>query len=440
MRALYFFCWLIFGYGLRLFYRKIVVLNSKRNSEGSTIFISNHPASFMDPLIVSRFNKANVFFLTRSDVFTPLTNPFFRSAHMLPIYRQQDGGNTNEKNKEVFQKCSDVLLKNKNILIFGEGLTDDVFIRRVKPLKKGALRIGFTALESCNWGKKIYISIVGINYTQANLVGSDILLSNSDKICLNDFREAYEENPSRTISAINRDLEILMQDQLTHVESIENVSLHEDIMMLTRKGMHPICFDDDLSLELRWNYSKSLAIWLNKQDQSVLNELKSMIIEYRKNLSLMKVSENNRYLKAHNKWNLFQNFCRFTILLPFAILGILHAGIPYILVKKFVEKRFKRDVFWASVKLILAMSIIGLINIPILFLGTKLFPCLSLQEASIYVFLYFLSIGIFAHSAYECKLLISRFWNQFQMRNIDLSGLNEQQEIIINKINQDIPL
>jgi hypothetical protein len=154
----------------------------------------------------------------------------------------------------------------------------------------------------------------------------------------------------------------------------------------------------------------------------------------------MKISENNRYLKAHNKWNLFQNFCRFTILLPFAILGILHAGIPYILVKKFVEKRFKRDVFWASVKLILAMSIIGLINIPILFLGTKLFPCLSLQEASLYVSLYFLSIGIFAYTAYECKLLISRFWNQFQMRNIDLSSLNEQQEIIINKINQDIPL
>ena len=78
-----------------------------------------------------------------------------------------------------------------------------------------------------------------------------------------------------------------------------------------------------------------------------------MIIEYRKNLSLMKVSENNRYLQENNKWNLFQNFCRFTILLPFAILGILHAGIPYILVKKLVEKRFKRDVFWASVKLIL---------------------------------------------------------------------------------------
>ena len=440
MKALYFLWWLIFGYSSRLFYRKIVALNSKRNSEGSTIFISNHPASFMDPLIVSRFNNAIVFFLTRSDVFTKFTNPFFKSAHMLPIYRQQDGGKTNEKNKEVFKKCSDVLMKNKNILIFGEGLTDDVFIRRVKPLKKGALRIGFTALESCNWEKKIYISLVGINYTQANLYGSDILLSNSDKICLNDYREAFEENPSRTISAINRDLELILQDQLTHVESEENVNLHEDIMMLTRKGMHPICFDKQLSLEERWNYSKSLATWLNKQETSDLDALKSLMIEYRKRLSSTKITENNRYLKANNKWKLIQNLCRFIILFPMALLGILHAGIPYFLLKKFVEKSFKRDVFWASVKMILGVVIIGLINLPILFLGSKFFPCLSLLEASIYVSLYYLSIGIFAYAAYECKLLISIFWNQFQIRNIDLAELNEQREIIINTIHQEISL
>jgi len=440
MRTLYFLSWLFLGHALRLFYRKIIILNGKQNSEGSTIFISNHPASFMDPLIVSRFNNAIVFFLTRSDVFTKLTNPFFKSAHMLPIYRQQDGVDTNEKNKEVFQKCSEVLMKNKNILIFGEGLTDDVFIRRVKPLKKGALRIGFTALEACGWKKKIYISMVGINYTQANRFGSDILLSNSEKICLNDFRAAFEDNPSRTISAINQDLELIMQSQLTHVESIENVSLHEDIMMMTRKGMHPICFDDDLSLELRWNYSKSLALFLNKQDKLALEELKSMMIKYRKSLSALKITENNRYLQAYKKWNLFQNFLRFTLLFPFAILGVIHAGIPYVVVKKFVEKSFKRDVFWASVKLLLGIAVIGLINLPILFLGTKLLPCLSLPEANLYVILYYLSIGIFAYAAYKSKLLISRFWNQFQMRNIDLSELNEQRETIINKINQDIQL
>lgn len=440
MRILYFLLWLFFGHSLRLFYRKIVVLNSKRNGEGSTIFISNHPASFMDPLIVSRFNNAVVFFLTRSDVFTKFTNPFFKSAHMLPIYRQQDGGNTNEKNKEVFQKCSDVLMKNKNILIFGEGFTDDVFVRRVKPLKKGALRIGFTALESCNWEKKIYISLVGINYTQANLYGSDILLSNSDKICLNDYREAFEENPSRTISAINRDLELTLQDQLTHVESEENVNLHEDIMMLTRKGMHPICFDKHLSLEERWNYSKSLATWLNKQEKSALDELKSLMTEYRMSLSLIKINENNRYFEANHKWNLVQNFCRFTLLFPFAILGIFHAGIPYLILKKFVEKSFNRDVFWASVKMILGVVIIGLINLPILFLGSKFFPCLSLLESSIYVSLYYSTIGIFAYAAYECKLLISIFWNQLQMRNINLSSLNEQRERIINKIHQEISL
>ena len=440
MRVLYFIWWLFFGYGLRLFYRKIVVLNGKRNKEGSTIFISNHPASFMDPLVVSRFNNAIVFFLTRSDVFTPFTNPFFKSAHMLPIYRQQDGLNTNEKNKEVFQKCSEVLMKNKNILIFGEGLTDDIFVRRVKPLKKGALRIGFTALEACGWKKKIYISLVGINYTQANLYGSDILLSNSDKICLNDYRDSFEENPSRTISSINQDLEVIIQNQLTHVDSIDKVDLHENIMMMTRKGMHSTCFDDNLTLEERWNYSKSLALWLNKQNDSSLIELKTMLIDYHNSLSILKINENNRYLQENKEWNLFLNFCRFMMLLPLGILGMIHAGIPYLLIKVFVEKTFKRDVFWASVKIILGIIIIGLINLPLLFLGSLFLPCLSLLESTIYVSIYYLSIGIFAYAAYECKLLITIFWNQFQMRNIDISKLNEQSTVILNKINHDIQL
>lgn len=73
---------------------------------------------------------------------------------MIPIYRQHDGGNSTEKNIESFRKATEVLNGNRSLLIFGEGMTDDVFERRMKPLKKGALRIGFTALEGTNWKKK----------------------------------------------------------------------------------------------------------------------------------------------------------------------------------------------------------------------------------------------------------------------------------------------
>ena len=105
-----------------------------------------------------------------------------------------------------FKKSSEILLRKRSILIFGEGLTDDVFIRRLKPLKKGAVRIGFTALESCKWTQDIYISTVGCNYSNPAKFRSDVLIRNSEKIrdhhrTCQKIRENHR--PSKEIKEIN---------------------------------------------------------------------------------------------------------------------------------------------------------------------------------------------------------------------------------------------
>ena len=73
--------------------------------------------------------------MTRSDIFTPMMKPILWLAQMLPIYRQLDGDGAVGKNAEVFKATSNVLKGGRNLLIFGEGFTDDVFIRRLKPIK-----------------------------------------------------------------------------------------------------------------------------------------------------------------------------------------------------------------------------------------------------------------------------------------------------------------
>mgnify|MGYP000029100951 CR=1 FL=1 len=90
--------------------------------------------------------------------------------------------NTKEKNNEVFIKCTETLLRNRSLLIFGEGVTDDKFIRRLKSIKKGALRIGFTTLEACNWKEKVYVAAIGCNYSNPSRFGSDLLIKKYLKI------------------------------------------------------------------------------------------------------------------------------------------------------------------------------------------------------------------------------------------------------------------
>ena len=111
-------------------------------------------------------------------------------------------------------------------MILGEGFTDDTFIRRLKPIKKGAVRIGFTTLEACNWKEDIYIAAVGCNYSDPARFGSDLLIKNSKPILLNQYQSEYQKNPSKVISEVTLLVEGL-KEELTHVEEIENAEYHE---------------------------------------------------------------------------------------------------------------------------------------------------------------------------------------------------------------------
>ncbi|NBR14012.1 MAG: hypothetical protein EBU01_05440, partial [Crocinitomicaceae bacterium] len=197
MRILYILFYPFISLTILLFYKRIKSVNKPKAIFNRTVYASNHAASFMDPLVVATSNRAVVYFMTRSDVFTTISKPFLWAFHMLPIYRQQDGVDTKEKNAEVFQKCTDALAAKKNLLIYPEGLTDDVFIRRLKPIKKGAVRIGFIALESNNWKEKVYVAAIGCNYMYPNAMRSEnevepllvIAAYILDFLCIHPFRD-----------------------------------------------------------------------------------------------------------------------------------------------------------------------------------------------------------------------------------------------------------
>jgi 1-acyl-sn-glycerol-3-phosphate acyltransferase len=370
------FFYLLLFFSLRItipiYFRRRKTVNSPKSFFGRTIYVSNHASSFMDPLVVASMRRPIVFFMTRSDVFKPFLKPILWASHMLPIYRQLDGEDTVAKNNAVFHTCTKILSFGRNLLIFGEGFTDDVFVRRLKPVKKGAIRIGFTALETMQWKKKVYLAAVGCNYSDPNEIQSDVLVATSDKICLNDYKEAYLENPNKTITELTKKLEIIMREQITHVENKDNCNFHEGIMRLTRKGMNAKDADHSIPLEKRWRYAQNLANWLNSKDleeEKALNQLKTEVESYFGLLQKMKLEERFVYFKASKSngstWN--EKLYLFTMW-PFALLGLIHCYIPYKITKGFVEKSFKRRVFWSSVKMLMGKLITGLMNIPFIFL------------------------------------------------------------------------
>jgi len=439
MRFFYLMLFFTLKYSLRIFYPRNKSINSPREWYGRTIYVSNHAASFMDPLTSASLRRPIVFFMTRSDVFTPISKPFLWAAHMLPIYRQHDGGDTKDKNVEVFDQCARILSFGRNLLIFGEGFTDDVFIRRLKPLKKGAVRIGFHVLEKINWTKKIYIAAVGINYSDPNEMRSDCLVSTSEKFCLNDYKELYLTNPNKVITELTKKIEDLLKAQITHVEDIQWSTFHEQVMMLTRKGMNALHSDHSIPLETRWRYSQKLALWLNErthEEKAKLVPLNKKMVHYFSSLKAEKVDENHvREMANHGEINRLTDIIRLIILFPFMLLGMVHCAIPYIIVKRFVEKSFKRRVFWSSVKLILGMISIGLLNIPVIFaFYAFIYPSYLLG------ILYYLLIGLFGLAAYMWFRHLKRYKAKSRAKQMNLQIWVQQRSELLTEIHDQIPV
>ncbi len=440
MRLIYFLLYITLPLTNRLYFKRRKTYNAPKGLYGRTIYVSNHASSFLDPIIVASSIQPIVFFMTRADVFSPLIKPIAWATHMLPIYRQQDGEGNNSKNEKIFKRCAKILSFGRNLLIFGEGFTDDVFIRRLKPVKKGAVRIGFIALEEMNWRKNVYVAAIGCNYTDPNYLRSDLLISTSNKICLNDYKKAFIDNPNKVINELTKKIEILMREQITHVENINWAPFHENVMQLTRKGMNSINYDPSIPLEKRWRYSQGLANWMNEiklDEHPELIQLKTETEAYFNLLKKVKIREEYIYeAQTNTKINRTKELLFLTFMFPFAFLGMIHCYIPYILVKRFTEKTFKRRVFWSSVKMLLGKLSMAIFNIPVLFVFYHFIYPSNWLSITYYV----LGIPICGLIAYLYSRKITIFQTKGKLQKTDLTKFVEKRNSLLVEIERIIPV
>ncbi len=432
MRFLYLLVKIFAQYALRIYFPRVVKINPPKKIFGRTIYVSNHPASFMDPVILGTLQRPSVFFMTRSDIFTPMMKPILWLAQMLPIYRQLDGDGAVGKNAEVFKATSNVLKGGRNLLIFGEGFTDDVFIRRLKPIKKGPARIGFIALESMNWKKKVYVSMIGINYGQPNYLGSDVVIANSERFCLNDYHEVYKENPNKAITEVTRRIEAMLKPLITHVENKDWAEFHEQVMQISRDGLHPENTDLSIPLQQRYENSKRLATWINQQDleNEELIALKKQSDTYFRLQKRLGLSEKYVFEKA-STGNLAtgKELLYLIIALPIAIIGTVHLVIPYILVKNFTEKTFKRRVFWSSVKMMLGMLAMAIFTSAVVYLLNSNY----IHNAWLSL-LYFFTLPLFGIVAYTWKRKLIDFQTKRKLNRMDLKDFIQKRKELEEKI------
>ena len=437
MRPLYLFLRITLPYALSIFFKRTKTLNAQKKFNAQTIFICNHPSAFIDPLVAANFQRPILFFATRGDIFTWWLKPITWASHMVPIFRKaQDGAESMEKNKDSFTYLGNVLLRKKSLILFGEGLTDDVFIRSLKPIKKGPARIGFETMERCNWEEDIKVQAIGLNYSHPKYFRSDMLMSLGDIIHLKEYRATFEENPSKAVTELTRRIQKSMQDQITYVEDKRLAPFVEHLIILSRKGMNHFHLDTEHSLESRYHFSKNLANRINQDfnysDQK-WNQLKDNVTGYFNTLAEKQIDENwVVHVLRKGKKSLTAPILLLILGFPLFLLGLIHIFIPYILVKRFVEKTFKRDVFWSGVKMILISTGAALINLPLLFILPS-----YLNDSFLLALIYYLTIpalsGIFAYHYVE---IFRKVRGLSRTPSSELQHLVQKRSAIIEEVNQ----
>jgi hypothetical protein len=269
--------------------------------------------------------------------------------------------------------------------------------------------------------------------------GSDFLLVNGNKICLNDYKDAFHQSPNKVINELTKLLETQMRECITYVADKNWYSFHENVMQITRKGMNHQNHDASIPLKDRWEYSRRLANWMNEQP---LNEREDLVA-LRKDLDgyfnlekRMKLQD--RFVLAKERPELKNRSKELLILLtlwPLALIGAVHGLVPYIAAKKFTEKAFGRKVFWGSVKMMLGKLLGTIWNIPIIIVMTHyLFPYWWIG------FAYFFIIPDLCRMAYLWAVSFKEFRVKGMMDKVDVSKFTERRKELERRIAELVPV
>jgi hypothetical protein len=228
----------------------------------------------------------------------------------------------------------------------------------------------------------------------------------------------------------------MMREQITHVDNLTLCPLHENILRLTGKGLHPTESDRSIPLEKRWKYSRELALHMNSNPEWYLESgFDQKLNSFFSELDQKNLKTSDLQSSKNGKPNRFSDLFWSVVLLPFAILHFIHIHLFYKAIKYYVEKNFKRPVFWGSVKLLLGTILIGCVNLPILIYFDTWFNCSSWFGVA-----YFLSLGLFFIAYLKWKKSLSEYKRKGQISSEELKTYQKKHQSLLQEFENQYKL
>lgn len=321
----------------KIYFRRIDVIG-KANLQHQlpALLIANHPASFLDAMVLAVFLKRPVYFYVRGDIFKhPLVYRIFTNLHMIPIFNQGDGVANLTKNQQTFERGRVILSAGNLLLVFPEGFSR--LSKQLAPFKKGAARVALQSAFEEPRAADLHVQTIAINYS-SHALGANLFIRVGERLELSSYNQLYAESPAKAINKLTMDMFELFQNNVIHVRQGERTEATEEILRMFYDESN---FD---SLDF-FQRSREACTEISMMTDEEFKNFDALVTDQKKRLHMLGLS--NKVLESN--LSLKKVFWGVVFMSPLSFLGIIVWWLPGQISKWIADKTVTREDFYTSV-------------------------------------------------------------------------------------------
>jgi len=405
------------------------------------LIVSNHPNTFMDPILIAHFLPQELYFLANASIFSSSFNRWFlKQLNMIPIQRKEDKNKVKYSNDEIFKKSYQHLGQGGALLIFPEGTS--IHGRRLQKVKTGAARIALGACADNNFQLGLKILPIGINYSKPESFRSEVFIKVAEPIPVDTYAQDYLQDVEQTVDQLTERIRIILEELTIVTKDFEEETLARNIETIYLEQLNEDILLSEKSKEQDFLMSKGIVHAINHFETHDFERVKNFrpkIQRYLQNLQRLKLSD-EWFDKSKQNNNIVRDGLVDLLFLifgfPVYLYGLINSYIPYIIPSKVAVRMTKYDEYIAPIMMVIGVFSFGLLyplQIYAVFFFTKS-VIVSISYAISLPFTAFFAL-YYAHYLYSTQDKW-RLFSLFYKRSRLVAGLMEDRKQIIKELDK----
>lgn len=408
---------------MKLYFRRIFLHGEESIPDtGACLFISNHPSSFLEACILASYQKRDLYFLVRGDLFEKKwLKPILTATNQIPIYRFKDGFSKLRDNKNTFDRSYEILNQQKTILIFPEAST--LMVKYLRPLQKGAAKLLLGCFEQ-HLVEDISIIPIGMYYADATKSRRDVIMEFGKPCSLKKWADENQHGGD-SIQALTTFLESQLQQVVPSIKHTEHEEIYNAAICLEETRKLSFAFQSVNHTQNGFNHLKKIISAINDFSKEKINHLTSLYLK-----GGLRKSDVRKYSFFTYNTNAKIFFTALLMLLSFIVglPGIIMYALPLYMARLISYRLVKHVEFIAPVRIALSIglfiiwSLTGFIIFSILWNEYIAFGVIIGLFISLRIYLLFMDwfqiILPFRAMSYKKKLIVRSFEKQLHTKDL----------------------